>query len=348
MLSVVIPCYNEAETLAVSWPRLHQASLEWDEPCEFIFVDDGSQDGTWQVIRELAAGDERVRGVRLASNQGQQWAIGVGLSEASGEAVVVLDADLQDPPELISDLLAAWRNGADMVIAVRRQRPQEAWWKRLGARLLYGGLWRLGTGRRLPDAGDFVLLDRKVVRWLLRWQMRRPFWRGMRECGAFRRVYIAYDRPTRAAGKSHYSLRRLWRLTWDGLFGLTDLPRQLVCWLFGSGLGIAGCVALAASCGWLDGASALTGITLMALLLVNGQLAMWTVTLLRMLRQLEMPLEACVSERTGSPGRLTPVTLHLRSRRRHSHPPDRREKSKPSPTAMPGRGMIDRNPACGG
>lgn len=320
MLSVVIPCYNEAETLAVSWPRLLRASLEWEEPCEFVFVDDGSQDGTWQVIRELAAGDERVRGVRLASNQGQQWAIGVGLSEASGEAVVVLDADLQDPPELISDLLAAWRNGADMVIAVRRQRPEETWWKRLGARLLYGGLWRLGTGRSLPDAGDFVLLDRKVVRWLLRWQMRRPFWRGMREFGEFRRVYIAYDRPTRAAGKSHYSVQRLWRLAWDGLFGLTDLPSQLVCWLFGSGLGLAACVALAASCGRLNGASALTGMTLVALLLVNGQLAMLTVTLLRMLRQMEMPLDACVRERTGSPGKRTPVALPPRSR--SSHPPD--------------------------
>jgi glycosyltransferase involved in cell wall biosynthesis len=97
MLSVVIPCYNEAETLAVSWPRLHQASLEWDEPCEFIFVDDGSRDGTWQVIRQLAGEDERVRGVRLVTNQGQQWAIGIGLQEARGDAVVVLDADLQDP-----------------------------------------------------------------------------------------------------------------------------------------------------------------------------------------------------------------------------------------------------------
>jgi glycosyltransferase involved in cell wall biosynthesis len=183
MLSVVIPCYNEAETLAVSWPRLHQASLEWDEPCEFIFVDDGSRDGTWQVIRQLAGEEERVRGMRLVMNQGQQWAIGIGLQEARGDAVVVLDADLQDPPELVNDMLAAWRDGADLVIAVRRQRQQEVWWKRLGARLVYGGLWRWSMGRSLPDAGDFVLLDRKVVRWLLRWRMRRPFWRGMRECG---------------------------------------------------------------------------------------------------------------------------------------------------------------------
>ena len=298
MLSVVIPCYNEAETLAVSWPRLHQASLEWDEPCEFIFVDDGSRDGTWQVIRQLAGEEERVRGVRLVTNQGQQWAIGIGLQEARGDAVVVLDADLQDPPELVNDMLAAWRDGADMVIAVRRQRQREVWWKRLGARLVYGGLWRWSMGRSLPDAGDFVLLDRKVVRWLLRWRMRRPFWRGMRECGTFRRAYVEYDRQPRVAGKSHYSLRRLLRLAWDGLFGVTDMPARLAVWSL-CGLLLA-CAALVLACARANAAGLVAAICLAAFLLVSGELAILTVLVLRAVRLFEMPADAWIIERTDS------------------------------------------------
>ncbi len=298
MLSVVIPCYNEAETLAVSWPRLHQASLEWDEPCEFIFVDDGSRDETWQVIRQLVGQDERARGVRLLTNQGQQWAIGIGLQEARGDAVVVLDADLQDPPELINDMLAAWRNGADMVIAVRRQRQREVWWKRLGARLVYGRLWQLGSGRSLPDAGDFVLLDRKVVRWLLRWRMLRPFWRGMRECGTFRRAYMEYDRRPRIAGKSHYSLRRLLRLAWDGFFGVTEIPARLAVWLL-CGLLLA-CAALVLACARANAPGLVAAICMSAFLLVGGQLALLAVTVLRAVRLFEIPPDAWIVERTDS------------------------------------------------
>jgi len=297
MLSVVIPCYNEAQTLAASWPRLARATLTWPEPCEFIFVDDGSTDGTWECIRQLAETDLRVRGVRLWENVGQQWAIGVGLAHAQGEAVVVLDADLQDPPELVPRLVAEWQRGADLVVAVRRARAGEAWWKGWAARLVYRMLWRWSTGRTLPDAGDCALMDKKVVRWLLQWRTGRPFWRGMRELGPFRRAYVEYDREGRLAGRSHYSLGRLCQLAWDGILGLTRGPVIMAGWL----AGVCGVVVATIVCMVLMGTmEPMHAILALGMCAISGQLMLACQYGWRLLRYLEMPIEAWVVEYAGA------------------------------------------------
>ncbi|MCS7016857.1 MAG: glycosyltransferase family 2 protein [Gemmatales bacterium] len=300
MLSLVIPCYNEARTLAVTWPHLAEASLRWDEPCEFIFVDDGSTDATWARICRFAEQDWRVRGVRLAQNLGQQSAIGIGLSQARGDAVIVLDADLQDPPDLVPRLITAWREGADIVVAVRRTRLGEPWWKRWAAQLVYRGLWRLATGRTLPDAGDFALYDRRVVRWLLRWRLPRPFWRGMRELGPFRRVYLEFDRPPRQVGQSHYSLWRLLRLAGDGLFGLTVWPVFLAgSWILASMMLAGMCVFLAfANIIRLEMGMFIAGLGAVAAL--SGQMLLLTRKQFCCLRLYEIPRDAWVVESVGT------------------------------------------------
>lgn len=299
MLSIVIPCYNEVETLAVSWPQLAKVSLQWDEPCEFVFVDDGSTDGTWQYIKRIAAEDERVLGLRLSGNLGQQLAIGIGLAHARGEGVVIMDADLQDPPELVPALLTQWRAGADMVIAVRRSRPGESWWKRLGARLVYRWLWWLGTGRTLPDAGDFALLDRGVVRWLLRWQTRRPFWRGLRELGPFRRAYVEYHRHERVAGQSHYSFGRLFRLAWDGLLGLTRWPVYAMVGTAAVCVLLSLAVLLGAMLGGMTMESAVL-LMIASLVFLGSVHSVLSAQLgLRLLQAMELPPSAFVAEYAG-------------------------------------------------
>ncbi|MCS7168031.1 MAG: glycosyltransferase family 2 protein [Gemmatales bacterium] len=299
MLSVVIPCYNEAQTLAVTWPQLAEASLHWDEPCEFIFVDDGSTDATWSWICRLAEEDWRVRGIRLAQNLGQQSAIGIGLSQARGDAVIVLDADLQDPPDLVPRLITAWREGADIVVAVRRARLGEPWWKRWAARLVYRGLWPLATGRTLPDAGDFALYDRRAVRWLLRWRLPRPFWRGMRELGPFRRVYLEFDRPPRQAGNSHYSFWRLYRLAFDGLLGLTAWPAFFAASVFLATVVVLALTMLATFLGMITLGTSAWLISCGTALVTALQMFVVTRSVIRALRQMQIPRDAFVAEWVG-------------------------------------------------
>lgn len=228
MISIVIPCFNESAVLPQLVARVEAAATTWDVDHEVILVDDGSTDDTWKQIQRCQRRLPHWKGIRLARNFGQQAAIGAGLHAAKGAAVVILDADLQDPPELVADFVAHWRQGAEVVYGIRTDRP-EAWWKRCCYRAFYWLLQRLADCPIPLDAGDFCLMDRRVVAALKACQEQRPFWRGLRAWVGFRHVGVPYARHSRQAGASQYTLRKLFQLAWDGLGSLTQLT-TLVLW----------------------------------------------------------------------------------------------------------------------
>lgn len=226
MISIVIPCHNEEAVLPQVYTRLTAVASAWDEDYEVLLVDDGSTDATWSRIQACHRRDARWKGLRLARNFGQQAALGAGLRHAQGEAVACLDADLQDPPELLSQFLELWRAGAEVVYGIRAERP-ESWWKRLCYRAFYWLLVRTATVPLPADAGDFALLDRKVVKAMRRCREQRPFWRGLRAFVGFRQVGVPYSRHSRQAGQAQYTLAKLLALANDGIWSLSTLPLRL-------------------------------------------------------------------------------------------------------------------------
>jgi dolichol-phosphate mannosyltransferase len=230
ILSVVIPVYNEEETL----PELHRrlsAALAVEDDWEIVLVDDGSTDRSWAILRGLADVDPRLRLVRLSRNFGHQAALTAGLDAARGDAVVILDADLQDPPELIPTLVAHWREGYDVVYAIREHREGENPLRNLAIRVFYRLLRRM-SGVEIPaDAGDFRLLSRRVVEALAAMPERARFLRGMTSWVGFRQVGVPYRREPRYAGTSKYPLSKLLRLALDGVTSFSTVPVRVVTWL---------------------------------------------------------------------------------------------------------------------
>jgi len=227
MISLVIPCCNEEEVLRLTYRTLTEAAAAWFEPIEIVFVDDGSQDDTWAILEALAAKDARIRGVRLSRNFGHQAAIGAGLEQARGKAVVILDADLQDPPRLIEEMLARWQEGADIVYAQRTRRQAESLFKRAAGHVFYRVLDRC-TETPIPrDAGDFCLLDARVVRTLRQFREQGLFWRGLRAWTGYRCAVVHFDRPGRVRGQSKYTLRKLLELGGNGLLSFSRWPLRL-------------------------------------------------------------------------------------------------------------------------
>jgi len=229
-LSVVVPLFNEQENLAELHRRLSSTLGSMGIPYEILLVDDGSRDGTSRQMAELHRRDPRTATLHLSRNFGHQAAVSAGLDHARGRAVVVMDGDLQDPPELIPDLYRLWREGNDVVYAVRRSR-RESRLKRLG----YSAFYRLLRGMSdldIPlDSGDFGLMDRRVVEALRALPERRRFVRGLRTFVGFRQVGLPYDRPARAEGESKYSIPALFGLAVDGLISFSGYPLRLVTYL---------------------------------------------------------------------------------------------------------------------
>ena len=236
MISLVIPCYNETEVLRLTYERLTEAACAWGDTMEMIFVDDGSTDDTWQIIEALGERDRRVRGVRLSRNFGHQAAMGAGLERIRGEAVVVLDADLQDPPSLVEEMLARWRDGYDVVYAQRRRRHGETWFKRFTASLFYRLLEGFNSLAIPRDTGDFCLLDAKVARTLAGFREHAIFWRGLRTWSGYRQTEVHFDRPQRAAGTTKYTYRKMFRLASHGLLCFSELPLRLPLYLGGAAM----------------------------------------------------------------------------------------------------------------
>ena len=224
LLSVVAPMYNEEATAAAFCERVF-AALE-GLPLELVLVDDGSSDGTAKIVDDLAARDPRVRVVRLSRNFGHQTAITAGLDHASGDAVVMIDADLQDPPEVINDLLAKWREGVDIVYAVRQRREGETRFKLATASIFYRLMSRVSSIELAPDAGDFRLMGRQALDGLLSMRERSRYLRGMTVWVGFTQAAVPYQRDARYAGETKYTLRRMLAFSLDAISSFSHLPLQ--------------------------------------------------------------------------------------------------------------------------
>lgn len=238
MISVVVPLYNEEENLHELYSRLTASLVGAGPEYEIILVDDGACDGTPSLIDELADRDRRVVALHLSRNFGHQAAVSAGLDHTQGQVVVVIDGDLQDPPELIPAMLQRWRQGYEVVYAVRRRR-EESWPKRLGYFAFYRLLNAISDMDIPLDSGDFCLMDRKVVNVLVHLPERMRFIRGLRSFVGFRQVGLEYDRPARGAGTPKYTLRRLIALAVDGLISFSGRPLRLATYLGLAAVGVA-------------------------------------------------------------------------------------------------------------
>jgi polyisoprenyl-phosphate glycosyltransferase len=229
-LSVVIPVFNEAEIIPVLHSRLSAVLEEMHIDHEIIFVDDGSTDDSVNQFRALTAKDNRIALVELARNFGHQVAITAGLDFARGNAVAVMDGDLQDPPEVLPKFIAKWREGYDVVYAVREQR-KEGWLKRTSYAFFYRLLRRVANIEIPLDSGDFCIMDRRVVDLLSQMPERNRFVRGIRSWVGLNQVGVSFERQARHAGQSKYTLGRLMILALDGLVSFSYVPLRLITFL---------------------------------------------------------------------------------------------------------------------
>jgi len=229
-ISIVVPCFNEQAVLPAFFERMDRVSPGWPVACEVICVDDGSHDRTWEIIKTKNQHDPRWRCLRLARNFGHQAAVSAGLHHAAGDAVVIMDADLQDPPEEIARLLEKWLEGYDVVYATRTQR-KDPWGKQLLAWGFYRLLEKMTPLPMARDAGDFCLLDKRVVMVIKTLPERNRYLRGLRTWCGFRQTAVPFDRAERAAGVPQYTFRASLKLAMDGLFSFSATPLRLATYL---------------------------------------------------------------------------------------------------------------------
>lgn len=230
-ISIVAPIYNEIQNIPELYRRVKETLDTTGETWELLLIDDGSTDGSTDLIRQLARQDSRVRALIFARNFGHQIAVTAGLDYSQGKAVIIIDSDLQDPPEAILDLIQKWREGYEVVYAVRTEREGESWFKLFTASLFYRLIYRI-TDVDIPlDAGDFRLLDRQVVDVLNRMRERFRFLRGMSAWVGFRQVGVPYRRAARLAGETKYPFRKMFRLALNAVTGYSYFPLQLATYL---------------------------------------------------------------------------------------------------------------------
>jgi dolichol-phosphate mannosyltransferase len=239
--SIVAPCWNEEESLPTLYRRIKEVMEQTGESWELVLVNDGSADRTPELMAELHQADPRVRYVDFARNFGHQIAVTAGMDYAQGDAVILIDADLQDPPELILEMIQKWREGYHVVYAVRSKRLGETWFKLVTAKLFYRLIYRI-TDVNIPlDTGDFRLMDRRVVEMLRQMRERHRFIRGMTSWVGFKQTGVYYERQERFAGETGYPLRRMLKFAGDAITGFSYFPLQMATYL---GFAIAGLSAL--------------------------------------------------------------------------------------------------------
>ena len=244
LVSVVVPCFNEEEVICDTNRRLEAAFEKAPVDFEIVYVDDGSSDSTPELLRQLQEGDEHIRVVRFSRNFGHQMAITAGLEHASGDAVVIIDADLQDPPEVILEFIQKWMDGYDVVYGVRAEREGETAFKLWTAKAFYRSIARLSDTRIPLDTGDFRLMDRRVANALLAMPERDRFVRGMVSWLGFSQVGVSYRREARTAGVTKFSFFKMLRFAMDGIFSFSVLPLRVATWtgFAASGIAILGIV----------------------------------------------------------------------------------------------------------
>ncbi len=244
MLSVVVPCYNEEEVLPETIRRVTRACDDWGGRFEAIFVDDGSADRTWALIEDAADADPRVRGLKLSRNFGHQAALTAGLEAAMGERILMMDADLQDPPELIADMAVLIDRGYEVVYGVRRTRMSETAFKRATAAAFYRLLNMLSNTEIPPDTGDFRMVSRRVLNEFLAMPEQDRFVRGMFAWIGHRQIGLEYDRDPRAAGETKYSLMKMLKFSVSAVTGFSTKPLRAASVFALISLGIAAAMTI--------------------------------------------------------------------------------------------------------
>jgi glycosyltransferase involved in cell wall biosynthesis len=227
MFSVIIPAFNEEKQIKNTISAVRDVFKNVGENCRIVVIDDGSKDGTWQVLKSLAKAEPTVNAVRLSRNFGKEAAIMAGLSRASGDACIIMDADLQHPPEIIPEMITLWKKGYEVVEAVKEDRGSESLANRFGASLFYKIMHRL-SGFSLENASDFKLLDAKVVKALLQMPEKETFFRGLSAWVGYSRAQVYFKVQKRKHGKSGWSRVKLFRLAITAFTSFSSLPLQFV------------------------------------------------------------------------------------------------------------------------
>ncbi|MCU0475206.1 MAG: glycosyltransferase family 2 protein [Anaerolineae bacterium] len=226
--SIVAPVYNEQGNIPRLYAEIKRVMDTTGEPWELVLVNDGSRDDSLREMREAAAQDPRVKIVNFARNFGHQIAVTAGIDYADGRAVVLIDADLQDPPEVILEMAERWKAGYEVVYAVRAERKGETWFKQMTAKLFYRVIYRI-TDVSIPlDTGDFRLMDEKVVKVLRTMREHNRFIRGMTSWVGFKQTGVNYVREARTIGETKYPLRKMIRFAWDAVTGFSYFPLQIM------------------------------------------------------------------------------------------------------------------------
>jgi len=270
--SIIAPVYNEEESLPVLYERVKEVMDSTGEAWELVLIDDGSRDRSAELMRKMAVEDERVRPIIFARNFGHQIAVTAGLDFCRGQAAVIIDADLQDPPEVVLEMIEKWKQGNQVVYAVRVEREGESWFKKMTASLFYRIIFRI-TDIKIPlDTGDFRLLDRKVIDVMGHMRERHRFLRGMSSWVGFKQAGVEYKRAARFAGVTKYPFKKMLKLALTAITSFSYFPLQLATYLGFVAAGLAVIAIPVVIIMRLTGNPAFTGqaSTLLAVLFLGG------------------------------------------------------------------------------
>ena len=270
LVSVVTPCYNEEEVIGETYRRITKACEPYHPAYEIVFVNDGSRDSTWSALESICRGDPQVVGVNLSRNHGHQLALTAGLTVAQGERIFILDADLQDPPELLPAMMKMMDDGCDVVYGVRKKRAGETWLKLQTAMLFYRLLRQISDIEIPVDTGDFRLMSRRALDVFLSMPERHRFVRGMVSWIGMRQLPLAYDRQARFAGQTKYPFAKMLRFAFDAITGFSVKPLKVAIYL-GAMAGGLSLLALAyVFLSWLTGQVVPGWSSLMVVVLLLG------------------------------------------------------------------------------